>query len=95
MAIVDQLDPTAVVTTTRTVTNKQLRLWASANGAPTLYIYLIINGISSLPADAESVFHYGGDLIEGDGLADAIQTLLGFSDAQMAAAVTSMLTYPE
>ena len=95
MAIVDQLDPSAVVTTTRTVTNKQLRLWASANGAPTLYIYLIINGISSLPADTEAVFHTGGDMIEGDAIALAIQAILGFSAAQMTAAVTSMVTYPK
>jgi hypothetical protein len=95
MAIVDQLDPAAVVTSTRVVTNKQLRLWASDNGSPTLYIYTIINGVSSLPADAESVFHTGGDMIEGDALADRIQAILGFSDDQMTAAVTSMLTYPE
>jgi hypothetical protein len=80
---------------TRTVTNKQIRLWASDNGSPTLYIYLLINGISSLPEDPESVFHTGGDMIEGDALADRIQAILGFTDDQMTAAVTAMLTYPE
>jgi hypothetical protein len=95
MAIVDQLDPSAVVTSTWTVTNKQLRLWGAANGSPTLYIYLIINGVSSLPADAESVFHTGGDMIQGDALADRIQTILGFSDAQMTASAIAMQTYPE
>lgn len=94
MAIVDQLDPAAVVTPTRVVTNKQLRLWASDNGSPTLYIYLLINGISSLPEDPESVFHTGGDMIEGDDLAVAIKTALGFTADQMTAAVTAMQTYP-
>lgn len=95
MAIVDQLDPAAVVTSTRVVTNKQLRLWASDNGSPTLYIYLLINGVSSLPADEESVFHYGGDMIEGDALASRVKNVLGFTADQMTAAVTAMLTYPE
>lgn len=79
----------------RRVTNKQIRLWAGENGFPTLYIYTLTNGISSDPADEESVFHTGGDMVEGDELADAIQTALGFTDAQMTAAVTAMLTYPE
>lgn len=95
MAIVDQLDPSAVVTQTRTVTNKQIRLWASENGSPILYIYLIIDGVSALPSDAETVFHMGGAMIEGDALAARIKTVLGFSDAQMTAAVTAMLTYPK
>ena len=79
----------------RRVTNKQIRLWAADRGSPTLYIYLLINGISSTPSDDESVFHTGGDMIEGDALADRIQAILAFSDAQMTAAVTEMLTYPE
>lgn len=95
MAIVDQLDPSAIVTPRRTVTNKQIRLWASDKGAPTLYIYLIIDGVSSLPSDEESVFHTGGDMIEGDALAAAIQDALSFTDAQMTAAVTEMLIYPK
>lgn len=86
MAITDQLAGS------RRVSNKQLRLWAAATGTPA-YINTITAAISADTEDAESVFYYGGDMIEGDALADAIQTALGLSDGAWSSAISTMLGY--
>lgn len=95
-AITNIADSFMPLTTTsgRVVTNKQLRLWASATGTPTLYIYLLTNGIDATPSASEAVFYAGGNMIENDPLALRVQSILGFSAAQMTAAVSAMLLYP-
>lgn len=75
------------------VTMKQLRLWAAANGAP-LYIYTIDNAV---PADIASTvniqWNHANTMVYGDALYSFIQSTLGFTSAQMLAALAAMQGY--
>lgn len=82
------------ITIANSVTTKQLRAWAAANGSP-LYIYTID---SAMPADIASAVNIrwlnAGTMVFNDPLYSFIQITLSFTSAQMAAAFGSMQTYP-
>ena len=71
----------------------QVRQWAAANGSP-LYIYTIDN---AMPADIAQttniIWNHGSTMKQGDALYAFIQSTLGFSSAQMLAALTTMQGY--
>lgn len=72
------------------VTMKQLRMWLVSNGTPA-YIYAVD---SNIPADIGNqlniLWNHSGTMYQYDALYAFIQTILGFTAGQMAAAFMQM-----
>jgi hypothetical protein len=80
-------------TSSPTVTMKQLRLWLAANGAPA-YIYTVDQAVSADIASTINIYWlHGNTMVTGDPLYVFIQTTLGFTSTQMAAALVGMQGY--
>lgn len=94
MAVLDQITGSTSPNGLRRVTNKQLRLWAVANGTPK-HVYTIQDAIDPDPGTANSIFYSGADMIEGDALATAIKNALAMTDSEWSLAISAMLEYPE
>ena len=77
-----------------TVTQKQFRAWAAANGSP-VYIYTIDQAVSADIADNVNIrWNHGNTMAINDALYNFIQSTLSFSNAQMLAAFAAMGTFP-
>lgn len=75
------------------VTISQVRQWAAANGSP-LYIYQIDNVLTADIANMVNIqWNHGSTMKQGDTLYNFIQSVTGFNNAQMLAALTAMQGY--
>lgn len=77
------------------VTQKQMRGWLAANGSP-LYIYTVDAACPADIADTVNIeWLHGDSMVLGDTLYVFIQSTLGFTADDMAAAFAAMQAYPQ
>ena len=75
------------------VTISQVRQWAAANGSP-LYIYQIDNVMTADIANTANIqWNHGSTMKLNDALYNFIQSVTGFTNAQMLAAFAAMQGY--